>query len=68
MGFRNRAIVAVLVFCGLRRQELIDVKISDIDLQSRWLKVRRGKGGKGRSIPLAPEAADAIRDWLEFRP
>jgi site-specific recombinase XerD len=68
MGFRNRAIVAVLVFCGLRRQELIDVKISDIDLKSRWLKVRKGKGGKGRSIPLAPEAADAISDWLEFRP
>jgi hypothetical protein len=59
MGFRNRAIVAVLLFCGLRRQELADVKISDIDLRSRWLKVRKGKGGKGRSIPLAPETADA---------
>ena len=68
MGFRNRAIVAVLVFCGLRRQELVDVKISDIDLRSRWLKVRKGKGGKGRSIPLVPDAAEAIRDWLEFRP
>ena len=68
MGFRNRAIVAVLLFCGLRRQELVNVKLSDIDLRSRWLKVRKGKGGKGRSIPLAPEAAGAVRDWLEFRP
>lgn len=68
MGFRNRAIVAVLLFCGLRRQELADVKITDIDLKSRWLKVRKGKGGKGRSIPLAPDAAEAIKDWLEFRP
>jgi integrase len=31
MGFRNRAIVALLLICGLRRQELGDVKISDID-------------------------------------
>ncbi len=68
MGFRNRAIIAVLLFCGLRRQELVNLKLSDVDLRSRWLKVRRGKGGKGRSIPLAPEAAEAIRDWLEFRP
>jgi site-specific recombinase XerD len=68
MGFRNRAIIAVLLFCGLRRQELVNLKLSDIDLRSRWLKVRRGKGGKGRSIPLAPEAAEAIKDWLEFRP
>ena len=68
MGFRNRAMVAVLLFCGLRRQELADLKLSDVDLRSRWLKVRRGKGGKGRSIPLAPEAAEAINDWLEFRP
>ncbi|HEY3397855.1 MAG TPA: tyrosine-type recombinase/integrase [Armatimonadota bacterium] len=68
MGFRNRAIIAALLFCGLRRQELVDLKLGDVDLRSRWLKVRRGKGGKGRAIPLAPEAAEAIRDWLEFRP
>ncbi len=68
MGFRNRALVAVLLFCGLRRQELADLKLSDVDVRSRWLKVRRGKGGKGRSIPLAPEVAEAINDWLEFRP
>jgi site-specific recombinase XerD len=68
MGFRNRAIIAVLLFCGLRRQELADLQLSDVDVKSRWLRVRRGKGGKGRSIPLAPEAAEAVGDWLEFRP
>jgi site-specific recombinase XerD len=68
MGFRNRAMISVLLFCGLRRQELADLKLSDLDLEARWLKVQRGKGGKGRSIPLAPEAVGAIADWLEFRP
>jgi len=68
IGFRNRAMVAVFLFCGLRRQELADLKLSDVDLASRWLKVRRGKGGKCRSIPLTPEVAEAINDWLEFRP
>ncbi len=68
MGFRNRAIVATLLFCGLRRAELVALKVDDVDLRSGWLKVRNGKGGKGRSIPLVGEAQDAVADWLEFRP
>ena len=68
MGFRNRAMVAVLLFCGLRRQELADLKLSDVDLRSRWLNVRNGKGGWPRSVPLVREVAGALRDWLEFRP
>lgn len=67
-AFRDRAVIAVLLFCGLRRSELLDLRVSDVDLRSRWLKVRRGKGVKGRSVPLVKEAAEAIADWLEFRP
>lgn len=67
-AFRNRAIMHVLLFCGLRRQELLDLRLADVDLRSRWLKVRNGKGQKGRSVPLVPEVAAALTDWLEFRP
>jgi len=52
-AFRNRAVISTLLFCGLRRAELVDLRVSDVDLRSRWLKVRRGKGVKGRSVPLA---------------
>jgi len=68
MGFRNRAIISLFVFCGLRRAELADLRVDDVDLRARWVRVRRGKGGKGRSIPLVEEAAEAVGDWLEFRP
>ena len=54
--------------CGLRRAEVVGLEVSDVDLRSRWLRVRRGKGGKGRSVPLVPEAAEAVGDWLELRP
>lgn len=67
-AFCNRAVIPVLLFCGLRRAELLDLKVSDVDLRSRRLKVRRGKGVKGRSVPLVKEAAEAVADWLEFRP
>lgn len=68
MGFRNRAIVATLLFCGLRRAELVALKVADVDVRSEWLKIRTGKGGKGRSIPLVGEVRDALADWLELRP
>jgi site-specific recombinase XerD len=68
LAFRDRAIFATLLFCGLRRSELLDLKLTDLDLKGRWLKVRRGKGMKGRSVPLVPDAVEALSDWLEFRP
>ena len=68
MAFRNRAIIAVLLFCGLRRSELVGLDLDDVDLRARWVRVRRGKGGKGRSVPLVVEAAEALADWIEFRP
>jgi len=58
-GLRNRAIVAVLLFCGLWRAEVAELATGDIDLRSGWLKVRNGKGGRPRSVPLVNDVADA---------
>lgn len=68
LAFRNRAIISLFVFCGLRRAELVGLEVDDVDLRSRWVRARKGKGGKGRSVPLLPEAAEAVADWLELRP
>ena len=67
LGFRDRAVLSLLVYTGIRRQELLDITLDDIDLEQRWLRVRRGKGNKMRMVPLVPEAIEAVRDWLEFR-
>lgn len=68
MAFRNRAIVGVLLYCGLRRAELLNLKVNDVDLKAGWLKVRSGKGMKDRLIPLLPEVSCMVGDWLELRP
>ena len=68
LAFRNRAIVGVLLYCGLRRAEVLELKVGDVDLKAGWLKVRQGKGMKDRLIPLLAEARELIADWLEFRP
>ena len=46
-GHRNKAIIGVLYGCGLRVSELIDLRISDINMKMGYLKVR-GKGEKER--------------------
>ena len=68
LGFRDRAVLSLLIYTGVRRQELLDLTLDDVDLEQRWLTVRRGKGNKMRLVPLVPEAIWAVADWLEFRP
>jgi len=67
-GIRDRAVVTMSVYTGLRRQELLDLALHDVDLEEGIVRVRRGKGGKGRVVPLLPEVVSALRDWLELRP
>ncbi len=68
LAFRDRAILAILIYQGLRRAELLGVQVGDVDLDAMTLLVRRGKGGRSRLLPLAERAADALTDWLEIRP
>ncbi len=44
--FRDRCIIKTLFWLGLRRQELIDVDIRDIDFDRKRVQVRAGKGDK----------------------
>jgi|LSQX01.3.fsa_nt_gb integrase/recombinase XerC len=66
-AFRNYALIAVAIYTGLRRSELINLQLNDFDVERRVLRVN-GKGGRWRVVPLAEEACDALMDWLELRP
>ena len=65
-GFRNYAMMCVLVFTGMRRGELIGLRTGDLSLDERVVRIR-GKGSKERLVPLVGRAVDALSDWLEFR-
>lgn len=67
LAFRDRAILTVLIYQGLRRAELLGLQLRDIDVEGMTLLVRRGKGGRSRLLPLADQTSSAIQDWLEFR-
>ncbi len=65
---RDRAILQCLWSCGVRRAELVGLDLSDVDLDGRQLRVVKGKGNKDRYVPMTPEAADAMREYLALRP
>lgn len=65
-GLRDRAILATLLYHGLRRAELCGLHLSDLQERRgvRHLRVL-GKGSKIRYVPLHPAAAGAIAAYLE---
>ncbi|OCR25247.1 integrase [Pseudomonas syringae] len=65
-GLRDRAILAVLLYHGLRREEAAQLMVSDIQ-ERRGIKHLQihGKGGKLRYLPLHPVAAERIHAYLQ---
>lgn len=55
-GLRDRALLEVLFSSGLRRAEVIDLRLIDIDTERGLLFVRRGKGDKQRYVPVGDRA------------
>jgi site-specific recombinase XerD len=64
-GARDAAIVAVLYGTGLRRDELINLNLDDLDDDA--VVVRSGKGNHERRIPLAQGVRHRLNEWLAAR-
>ena len=64
LDVRNRAILEVLYCTAIRSQELRDLRLDDLALDRGELCVRRGKGAKGRVLPLGEEAIAWLKEYL----
>ncbi|RZF25886.1 integrase [Paraburkholderia sp. UYCP14C] len=66
-GLRDRALLAVLLYHGLRREELCLLKVRDIHSRRGVPHLRvHGKGGRTRYLPLHPGTAERIHLYLEM--
>jgi tyrosine recombinase XerC len=65
-GVRDRAILELFYGCGLRLSELIQLKMNQIHLDERYIKVV-GKRGKERLLPLGQFAIDALEEYFSVR-
>ena len=63
---RDRAIIYLFTYAGLRVDELSNLKLTDIDLDMKRLRIV-GKGMKVRSIPISNILMAEIQDWFAFR-
>lgn len=61
---RDEALLALLIYTGLRVQEVCDIQLRDIDVAGGTIIVRSGKGGKARRLPLHPDARRLIERYL----
>jgi integrase/recombinase XerD len=60
---RDRAFLMTVYACGLRVSEAKELKVSDIDRARRQLRVRKGKGAKGRVLPLSERLLQELEHY-----
>ena len=51
---RDRLLLALFAYAGLRRSELLGLDCDDVDLDRRLIRVRNAKGGRQRVVPIHP--------------
>jgi integrase/recombinase XerD len=64
-GTRNRAILEVMYSSGLRVSEVVDLKISNLYLESGFIRVL-GKGDKERLVPIGDSAAKYLKQYITY--
>ncbi|MCF2949263.1 tyrosine-type recombinase/integrase [Paraglaciecola aquimarina] len=67
VGFRNKAIFGLLLGAGLRRSELVALKLNDLTLAENRLIVQKGKGNKRRIAFLPDWCVERLHTWLLLR-
>ena len=65
----QRTLLMVLYGTGMRRAEIAQLKVGDVDSQRMVIHVVNGKGGKDRDLPLSPALLETLRVyWRWMKP
>lgn len=62
----EHVIMELLYSCGLRVSELVNLKLNDIDMSSKYIRCF-GKGSKERIIPIGEKAKNVVKEYLPIR-
>lgn len=63
---KHKLVIGLLYGCGLRRFELLNVKIPDLDFQRKMLHIREGKGRKDRYVPLGNMLCRGLKIYINI--
>jgi site-specific recombinase XerD len=68
-NLKHRTFISLIYSCGLRLEELCNLKVSDIDSTRMQIHIRLGKGGKDRYVMLTEKILLLLREyWKKYRP
>lgn len=65
IGYRDRAILEVFYTTGIRRNELCDLTLNDVDYHDGFLQILCGKGRKDRIVPLGRIACRYLENYIK---
>ena len=66
-GLRNKAIMSLMLHCGLRLSEVVNLKPGNINLTKGKLRVESGKGKKDRDLAIPDYLTDLLDTWRNIR-
>ena len=66
-NLQSRAILMTLYSTGVRRSELVRLRVQDIDSERMILHIRKGKGGKDRDLPLSAKLLETLREYWRWK-
>jgi integrase/recombinase XerD len=68
-NLKHKAMISLIYSCGLRRNELLNMKIADIDSKRNLISIRHAKGNKDRLVPLSPKILEMLREYYkQYKP
>jgi integrase/recombinase XerD len=68
-NIKHRTMLSLIYGCGLRRSELINLQIKDVDSKRGFLIIKQSKGNKDRMIPISEEIVEMLREYYKlYRP
>jgi site-specific recombinase XerD len=67
-GLRNKAMMSLMLHCGLRVSEIVNLRPSNINLTKGKLRVESGKGNKDRDLAIPDYLTDLLDSWRKKRP
>ena len=65
LGYRDRAILETLYATGIRKNELMNLTVADVNLDEELLRINGGKGAKDRVVPLTQAAARFLESYIK---
>jgi len=65
LGYRDRTILEVLYSSGIRKEEILNLLLTDVDYNDGFLRINAGKGNKDRVVPIGKIACRYLENYIK---